>query len=273
MNKDETVNFGQRFVGKTALVTGAARGIGRAVAFRLAQEGARIVVNFLRNEAAAKEVIESIRALGGDAMAVRANVAERSAVHQMVEQAEQRFGPIDVLVNNAASVHHGDLLTYSDNQLDQDLEEMWRVNVLGTIYCTRAVIPSMIRRQAGSIVNITSIAGYANASPGTTFYGATKAALVQLTKRFAFELGPHQIRVNAVAPGLTRTDILTAGRSPEQVNNLVEDFAHRSVLRRVGEPSDIAGTVAFLASPEGRFITGQVVTADGGRMDFLSFSK
>jgi 3-oxoacyl-[acyl-carrier protein] reductase len=131
----------------------------------------------------------------------------------------------------------------------------------------------MIQRRAGSIVNISSIAGYANASSGTTFYGATKAALIQLTKRFAFELGPYQINVNAVAPGLTRTDILTAGRSPEQVDSLIEDFASRSVLRRVGEPADIAAVVAFLASPDAGFVTGQVITVDGGRTDFLSFSK
>ena len=273
MKKEDNVSVGRRFVNKTALVTGGGRGIGRAIAIRLAQEGARLAINFLQNEAAAKEVTESIRAMGGEAIAIRANVAERKEVQQLVDEAQQRFGPIDVLVNNAASVQHGDLLTWSEGEMDEKLEEMWRVNVLGTVHCTQAVIPTMTQRHAGSIVNVTSIAGYANSVPGTTFYGATKAAIMQLTKRFAYELGPYQINVNAVAPGLIRTDLLTTGRSPEEVNNLIADFARRSLLQRVGEPSDIAGAVAFLASPDARFVTGQVITIDGGRTDFLSFSS
>ncbi|PYV36702.1 MAG: 3-ketoacyl-ACP reductase, partial [Acidobacteria bacterium] len=152
MKKDDNISLGRRFVNKTALVTGGGRGIGRAIAIRLAQEGARLVVNFLQNEAAAKEVTESIQAVDGEAIAIRANVAEWKAVQQLVDEAQQRLGPIDVLVNNAASVRHGDLLTYSENDMDEKLEEMWRVNVLGTIHCTRAVIPLMTQRHAGSIV-------------------------------------------------------------------------------------------------------------------------
>ena len=231
MKEDNSIRLGRRFVNKTALVTGGGRGIGRAVAIRLAQEGARLVVNFLQNETAAKEVTESIQAMDGEAIAIRANVAEWKAVQQLVQEAQQRLGPIDVLINNAASVRHGDLLTYSENDMDERLEEMWRVNVLGIVHCTWVVMSIMIRRHAGSIVNITSIAGYANSVPGTTFYGATKAAIMQLTKRFAYELGPYQVNVNAVAPGLIRTDLLNTGRSPEEVNNLIADFARRSVLQ------------------------------------------
>jgi len=131
---------------------------------------------------------------------------------------------------------------------------------------------SMMSRKAGSIVNVASIAGYGNTSGGTTFYGATKAALIRLTKRFAFELGPYNINVNAVAPGLVRTDILTRGKTPEEIERRVKDFASRSVLGRIGEPADIAAVVAFLASPDASFVTGQILTADGGRTDYLSFS-
>jgi len=262
----------KRFLGRVALVTGASRGIGRAIAERLAHEGGRVAVNFVSNRSAARQVVEGIGAAGGEALAIQADVADSAAVHSMVQQAIERFGRLDVLVNNAAVVHHGDLFSYLDADLYRDLEKMWRVNLQGILHCVRAVIPSMTHQRSGSIVNITSIAGYANASSGTTFYGTTKAAAMTLTKRLAFELGPYNINVNAVAPGLVKTDIVTRGRTPEEVDGLVKDFGGRSALRRVGEPSDSASVVAFLASSDASFMTGQIVTVDGGRMDYLSFS-
>jgi 3-oxoacyl-[acyl-carrier protein] reductase len=261
-----------RFAGRAALVTGASRGIGRAIALRLGSEGAAVAVNFAVNRDAAEEVVAALAEAGAEAVALQADVADRGAVAAMVERALQRFGRIDVLVNNAAVVRHGDLASYSEAALYGDLDEMWRVNVLGIVHTTRAVAPGMIARRAGSIVNIASIAGYANASGGTTFYGSTKAAAINLTKRFAFELGPHNVNVNAVAPGLVRTDVLTRGRSPAEIERMAADFAARSMLRRVGEPPDIAGAVAFLASPDASFVTGQILTVDGGRMDYLTFS-
>ena len=256
-----------------ALVTGGSRGIGRAVALRLAQEGAGVTVNFVGNEAAAGETVREIRDLGQQAEMMQANVANRAAVQTMVERTVESFSRIDILVNNAAIVRDGDLTSYeSDEDLERDMEEMWRVNAMGTIYCTRAVMPHMRKQQSGSIVNISSIAGYANISGLRTLYSATKAAVMNLTKRFALELGPDNINVNSVAPGLVRTDLLVKGRSAEEVERIEKEFGGRSVLGKIGEPQDIAAAVAFLASPEARFITGQVLTVDGGRMDYLSSS-
>ena len=266
-------NPGQRFRGKVALVTGGSRGIGRAVSLRLAQEGARVGINFVSNESAAAETVERVNQLGAEAEAVRADVSDRSAVQAMVERILDKFSRIDVLVNNAAIVLDGDLTSFaSDEDLERDLEAMWGVNVRGIINCTRAVLPQMQERRSGSIVNVSSIAGYGNISPLRTFYSATKAAVMNLTKRFALELGPDNINVNSVAPGLIRTDLLAQQTPPGELERVIQEFAERSVLGRIGEPGDIAATVAFLASSEASFVTGQILTVDGGRMDYLSSS-
>ena len=271
--RTEGGNPGQRFRGKVALVTGGSRGIGRAVSLRLAQEGARIGVNFVSNETAAAETVEQVNRLGTEAEAVQADVSDRSAVQAMVDRILERFSRIDVLVNNAAIVLDGDLTSYaSDADLDRDLDAMWGVNVRGIINCTRAVLPQMRKRRSGSIVNIASIAGFGNISPLRTFYSATKAAVMNLTKRFALELGPDNINVNSVAPGLVRTDLLVQLTPPQELERVIQEFAGRSVLGRIGEPADIAAAVAFLASSEARFVTGQILTVDGGRMDYLSSS-
>ena len=272
-NRTESGDPGRRFQGKVALVTGGSRGIGRAVSLRLAQEGARVGINFVSNESAAAETVEHVNRLGTEAEAVQADVSDRSAVQAMVDRILERFSRIDVLVNNAAIVLDSDLTSYgSDEDLDRDLEAMWGVNVRGIINCTRAVLPQMRERRSGSIVNISSIAGYGNISPLRTFYSATKAAVMNLTKRFALELGPDNINVNSVAPGLVRTDLVVQLTPPDELERVIEEFAGRSVLGRVGEPGDIAAAVAYLASSEARFVTGQILTVDGGRMDYLSSS-
>jgi 3-oxoacyl-[acyl-carrier protein] reductase len=256
-----------------ALVTGGSRGIGRAVSLRLAREGARIGVNFVSNEPAAAETVEQVNRLGTEAEAVQADVSDRSAVQAMVDRILERFSRIDLLVNNAGIVLDGDLTSYaSDADLERDLDAMWGVNVRGIINCTRAVLPQMRKRRSGSIVNIASIAGFGNISPLRTFYSATKAAVMNLTKRFALELGPDNINVNSVAPGLVRTDLLVQLTPPQELERVIQEFAGRSVLGRIGEPADIAAAVAFLASSEARFVTGQILTVDGGRMDYLSSS-
>ena len=254
-------------------MTGGSRGIGRAVSLRLAREGARVGINFVSNESAAAETVENVHGLGSEAEAVQADVSDRTAVQAMVEQILERFSRIDVLVNNAAIVLDGDLTSFaSDEDLERDLEAMWGVNVRGIINCTRAVLPQMRERRSGSIVNVSSIAGYGNISPLRTFYSATKAAVMNLTKRFALELGPDNINVNSVAPGLIRTDLLAQQTPPGELERVIQEFAERSVLGRIGEPGDIAATVAFLASSEASFVTGQILTVDGGRMDYLSSS-
>lgn len=271
--RTEGVVTGRRFRGKVALVTGGSRGIGRAVSLRLAQEGARVGINFVSNAPAAAEAVEQVNRLGSEAEAVQADVSDRSAVQSMVDRILERFSRIDVLVNNAAIVLDGDVTSYgSDEDLERDLEAMWGVNVRGIVNCTRAVLPQMRERRSGSIVNVSSIAGYGNISPLRTFYSATKAAVMNLTKRFALELGPDNINVNSVAPGLVRTDLLVQQTPPGELERVIQEFAGRSVLGRIGEPGDIAAAVAYLASSEARFVTGQILTVDGGRMDYLSSS-
>jgi NAD(P)-dependent dehydrogenase (short-subunit alcohol dehydrogenase family) len=245
---------------RTALVTGASRGLGRAIAYRLAQDGAAVAINYSQRQDGAASLASEIRNAGGRVMVCQADVANSVQVKDMVEKVMAELGPVDILVNNAAVFHRADLQGHDQDQY----EEMQRVNVGGIIHTTLGVVESMKERRFGRIINMTSIAAHGTNLPGTTFYAATKAAVSLLTRRFALDLGSFGITVNAVAPGFVPTD-MNAGSV-----GLVERVVESTIVGRAGKPEDIAHAVAFLASPESGFITAQTLTVDGGRMDYIA---
>jgi 3-oxoacyl-[acyl-carrier protein] reductase len=250
---------------QVALVTGAARGIGRATARLLAQRGAAICVNYAAHADAAEELVAEIMTARGRAIAAVADVAEAAAVEAMVARAEKELGPITILVNNAGVSWRGTLDTYDPEQVAR----IRRINVEGLINTTRTAMKGMRERRYGRIVNLSSIAATGTALPGNAFYAATKAEVAILTKRFAMELGAHNITVNAVAPGFVRTDMTQGGRGAGDWRGTEDRFAAKAMMGRIGEPEDIANAVAFLVSPESGWITAQVLTVDGGRMDYI----
>jgi 3-oxoacyl-[acyl-carrier protein] reductase len=254
--------------GKTALVTGASRGLGRAIALRLAREGAAVGVNYRERASDAESVVTEIRKAGGRAVAAGADIGDAHAVAAMMESLTRELGPVAILVNNAGVTRRGDLADFDFSQM----EGMRRTNVDGLVNVTRAVLPGMQAVRFGRIVNITSIAAHGTTLAGSTFYAATKAAVSILTRRFAMELGPQGITVNAVAPGFVPTELTFEGRTPEQVASVTERLASLSMVRRAGTPEDIAHAVAFLVAPDSSFITAQIFTVDGGRMDYIGHS-
>ena len=237
-----------------ALITGASRGIGRAIALRLARDGYTVVVNYRADDAAAQSTARILEALGGDGMLCRADVADEAAVRRMVAAVEDRFGTIDLLVNNAGIAEQSLFTDLSAAQW----KRMMDVHVNGAFYTSSAVLPGMIRRKSGVIVNVASMWGQTGASC-EVHYSTAKAALIGMTKALAKEVGPSGIRINAVAPGAVETDMM-AGFSDDDKAALAED----TPLGRLGKPEEIAAAVAFLASNEAAFITGQVLSPNGG---------
>ena len=250
--------------GQTALVTGASRGLGRAIARRLAEQGAAVCVNYLSSAAEADTLVGEIGRFGR-AIALRADVGDPAQVETLVARTIAQLGPISILVNNAGLAYRATLESFDP----AGMERMRRTNVDGLIQLTRNVTPGMIERRFGRIINISSIAAHGTALPGNAFYAATKAAVSVLTRRFAMELGPNGITVNAVAPGFILTDLVREGRTEQEYNDLVKRVSDVSMLGRPGTPEDIAHAVAFLASPHSAFITAQILTVDGGRTDYI----
>jgi NAD(P)-dependent dehydrogenase (short-subunit alcohol dehydrogenase family) len=258
----------ERFVGKVALVTGASRGIGKATALRFAAEGASIAVHFNQNAAAADEVCEEIASSGGTALAVQGDLGDTATIPAIVARVLDEFERIDILVNNAGIFLASSL---ADSPLEE-LDQLLRVNVVSIVALTGAVVPGMIERRYGKIINLTSVAALATSVPGTSGYGVSKAAVIAATRRTAFELGPHNINVNAIAPGLIRTDMGLPETDPAERAAKEAGFAAHAVLGRIGEPDDIAHAACFLASEESAFITGQVLVVDGGRTNYFTHS-
>jgi 3-oxoacyl-[acyl-carrier protein] reductase len=251
-----------RLEDKVALITGASRGIGRATAIGFAREGARVAINYTSNRNAADEVVKAIKDSGGEAEAYQADVAARAQVDAMAQAVGQRFGRVDILVNNAGIGLRGNVLSMD---VGDGFDRLLDVNVKGVVHCVQAVGPNMVANGGGRIVNVSSIAGIGTSLAENTPYAASKAALIGLTRRFALDLGPHNINVNAICPGFIRTDMTTSS-DPTRTAYITD----RTVLGRVGKPEEIAGPILFLASDEASFMTGQIIVADGGRMDYLS---
>ena len=239
---------------RAALVTGASRGIGRAVALKLAERGAKVGVNYHRSAAAAEEVAQQIRSQGGECLLVQGDVSQPADVERIVQATQQTFGRIDILVNNAGLNRDTLILRMSE----EDWDAVQNTNLRGAFLCTRAVLRPMMRQRWGRIINISSLAGVLG-NAGQANYSAAKAGLIGLTKATAREIGSRNITVNAVAPGFIQTDMTK--NLPE---SLQQEALQRIVLGRPGTPEDVAGAVAFLACDEASYITGQVLVIDGG---------
>ena len=241
-------------MGQTALITGAAQGIGRAIAEKLAREGYGVCINYRTHRSEAEELAAALQKDGCRALALRADIADRGEVASMVHTAEQKLGPITLLVNNAGIAGQALFQDVTDAQWDRFLA----VNLTGARNAILAVLPHMLHEKQGCIVNIASIWGLRGASCEVA-YSCTKAGIVALTRSLALELGPSHIRVNCVAPGVIDTEMVRS-LGPETL----EELRQQTPLGRLGTPGDIAAAVAFLASDQALFLTGQVLTADGG---------
>ena len=227
--------------GKVALVTGASRGIGRAIAIRLASEGAKVAINFAGNQKAAEEVKGEIEKNGGEAILVKANVADSAAVDEMFAKVIEAFGTVDILVNNAGITRDGLLIRMKDEDFDAVID----TNLKGVFYCTKAAAKLMMKKRSGRIVNMSSVVGLMG-NAGQTNYAAAKAGVLGFSKSAAKELAARGVTVNMVAPGF--------------IDTMVQEIP----MRKMGRPEDVANAVLFLVSDCSSYITGQVVNVDGG---------
>ncbi|MDF2608042.1 MAG: beta-ketoacyl-ACP reductase [Bacillales bacterium] len=240
--------------GKIALVTGASRGIGRAIALEYGKNGATVIVNFLGNVEKANEVVSEIEALGGKAIAYKADVANSSEVSKMFDDITKEFGKIDILVNNAGITRDNLLIRMKDSEWDDVIQ----TNLTSVFMCSKIAAKHMMRNRSGRIINVSSVVGILG-NPGQANYVAAKAGVIGLTKSMARELAVRGILVNAIAPGFIETDMT------QKLNDDVRSQMQTQIpLQRFGTPEDIANVALFLATDQSSYITGQVISVDGG---------
>jgi len=251
-----------KLVGKVAIVTGSTRGIGKAIAMNFASEGAAVVVTG-RHVEQARQVVNEIKNQGGTAIAIKADVANRAEVQNLVKSTLENFKAIHILVNNAGITRRAPLIRMTDEDWDVVLD----VDLKGVFNCTQAVLGHMMEQRYGKIINISSICGFGAYFVGLAHYAAAKGGVIQLTKATAMEAGPYGINVNSIAPGTIRTEFIYSRRNKEEAERFLEERKEQAVLGRVGEPEDIANLALFLASDDSNFITGQVICCDGGLHD------
>ncbi len=242
------------FKDKVAIVTGASRGIGRAIALEFGGRGARVVVNFNQNSSAADEVVKTISESGGEAFAHQADVSVFEQAEGLVKTAIEKYGNLHILVNNAGITRDGLIMTMSES----DWDDVIQINLKSTFNCCKAAIRHMLRRRYGRIINIASVSGIMG-NPGQTNYSASKAGQIGFTRALAREVASRTITVNAIAPGSIQTDIWST--VPDDVQKSLMDIIP---LGRVGQPEEIAKAAAFLASDDAAYITGHILTVDGG---------
>ncbi len=241
---------------KIALVTGSSRGVGRAVALGLAEQGANVVVNYTSNENAANEVVETIQSMGRKAIAVKADVAQKTEVENLVNSAIDTFGRLDILVNNAGFTRPAMMIKMTEDQWDQVVD----IHLKGAFLCAQAAGLHMKEQKRGKIINVTSVAGIVG-TVGQINYSAAKGGIISMTKSIARELARYNVCANVISLGIVATDMTEKIRSDEK---LKEIYMNRILLKRFAEADDIAPAFAFLASDESNYITGQLLCVDGG---------
>jgi 3-oxoacyl-[acyl-carrier protein] reductase len=245
-----------RLKDKIALVTGSSRGIGRSIALAYAREGAKVMVNFTSNEKAAVEVVEAIQKMGGQAKAMKADVANKAAAESLVKTTVDQFGAIDILVNNAGFTRPAMMTKMTEQQWD----EVVNIHLKGAFLCTQAAAPHMIAKNRGKIINVTSVAGIVG-TVGQMNYSAAKGGVISMTKSMARELARNNICANVICLGIVTTD-MTEKITTDQ--KLKEVYMNRILLKRFAEPEDVTPAFVFLASDEANYITGQLLCVDGG---------
>jgi 3-oxoacyl-[acyl-carrier protein] reductase len=244
---------------QAALVTGASSGIGAATAIVLAERGARVALGYHRNRAGAEGTVERIRAAGGTAVAIQADVRRSDEIGRMVDAAVQGVGPIDILVNNAGSLVRRQAL----REVTADTwDDIYALNVKSVVLVSQAVVPSMIERRRGTVINVGSIAGHHGGGPGAGAYASAKAAVMAYTKSMARELAPHGIRVNGVAPGVIDTPFHEMFSTPD----MLKAFMQAIPLGRLGTSAECATVIAFLASSAASFVVGEMIEINGGQL-------